>query len=242
MRSKLNTFLRDTGWYFLPFAVLWIVSMVYLFQYGERKTFLLCNSFHSKILDHPLLWLTEISGGYIIISLFVLIYARSKPAESLFAVILVFVTWYATIAIKYNHFSDWKSPASLFKGQNVHVLGNQQIQPELNFPSSQAAIITALFLFVAWHYRGSVSKVIFAAIIAVLLIYTRIYVGWAYPGDVLSGSILGSLIAVPLIPWYLPKTERWYDKRNDWWQKMIIAILRAAAICTILVNLKDFVL
>jgi membrane-associated phospholipid phosphatase len=172
----------------------------------------------------------------------VLIYARSKPAESLFAVILVFVNWYATIAIKYNHFSDWKSPASLFQGQYVHVLGNQQIQPELNFPSSHAAIISGLFLFIAWLYSRIGIKIALAALIAVILVFSRIYVGWAYPGDILFGSALGLFIAICMIIWFLPKTQRWYEKRNDWWQKMIIAILRAAAICTILVNLKYFVL
>jgi membrane-associated phospholipid phosphatase len=242
MKNKLRLFFVETGCYFMPLIVFWLATGLYVVYYTERNGFLWLNSFHSTIFDHPVLWLTELSGGYIIISIFVFTYARSRPAESLFAAILVFVTWYAAVTIKYNHFPDWKSPDSLFQCQNIHFLGSRQLQPELNFPSSQAAVITALFLFAAWLYRRSESKVLVAAVIAMLLMYTRIYVGWAYPGDILSGSLLGALIAIPMILWFLPKTKRWYDERTEWWQKMLIAILRTAAICTIIVNLKDFVL
>lgn len=242
MKNKLTTFLRTIGWYLLPFAIFWFATGVYLIQYGEKNSFLLFNAFHSNFLDHPVLWLTEISGGYIIASLFVLVYARSRPAEALFAAILVFVTWYATIAIKYNHFADWKNPTVTFGNNSIHVLGSQQLQPELNFPSSQAAIITGLFLFSAWLYRHARSAIMLTAITAIVLIYTRIYVGWAFLGDILSGSILGMFIGILMITWFLPKTQNWYERRNEWWQKMIVAILRAAAICTLLVNLKYLVL
>ncbi len=242
MKNKLTTFLCNTGWYLLPFAIFWLSAGLYLKQYGERNSFLLFNAFHRKVFDHPVLWLTEISGGYIIISIFVLIYARSRPAEALFAAILVFDIWYATITVNYNHFADWKNPAVVFGDSSIHVLGSQQVQPELNFPSSQAAVITGLFLFIAWLHRHARAAMILAAITAMVLIYTRIYAGWAFLGDMLSGSILGIFISIPMITWFLPKTQTWYERRNEWWQKMLVAILRAAAICTLLVNLKYAVL
>lgn len=242
MKNKLSEFFEGMGGYFVPLVLFWLLLGIWLFEYGENTGFVYLNAIRLPVIDHPALWAAEISGGYILASLFVISYARSKPATAIFGIALIFVVWYTSITIKYNHFVNWRNPSVTLKGSHIHLLGNQQLQPELNFPSSHAAMVIALFLFIAWLYRESSVKTTSACLIAVLLCYTRIYTGWSYLGDILSGSILGVIIAIPMIVWFLPKTEHWYENLSEWWQNMIKVVLRAAAVCTIIVNLKCFVL
>lgn len=242
MKNKLIGFFQGMGWYFLPQIAFWLVSVVFLFQQREKKAFLMLNAFHFPAIDHPLLWFTELSGGYILVSLFVLLYARSRPATAIMGAILIFISWYAAITIKYNNFPHWKSPSTYFKTEHIHFLGNQQLLPELNFPSAHAAMIAALFTFTAWLYRHSKAEIFLTSFVVVFLSCTRIYTGWSYLGDIISGSILGTAIGILTTVWLINKIERWYERRNQWWQNMIVAILRTAAICTILVNLKYFVI
>lgn len=240
MKINLQLF-KGMVWYFIPQVLFWLFCGWFLFQHGEKDSFLLLNSFNSPNIDHPALWLTEISGGLILVSLFVIRYAKSRPAESLLGIIIVFIAWYTCITIKYNFYPHWKNPSALLKGYTVHLLGTD-LQPEINFPSAHAVIVAALFTFLAWLFSYSKKCLIVLSVVAIILCLTRIYTGWAFLGDVLAGNLLGTVIALICIPWLAAKTERWYEKRNEWWRSMIIAIIRAAAICTIFVHLKDFIL
>ncbi|MFA6084852.1 phosphatase PAP2 family protein [Mucilaginibacter sp.] len=242
MKNRIMTFFHEMGWYFLPLALAWIVVGLLLIRRGDIQGFLWLNGLYNKLIDHPVLWMTELSGGYVIASFFVLINARSAPANTLFAILLIFICWYTTIAIKYNHFADWKSPSVVLKAQVTHVLENQQLQPELDFPSSHAAVVGCVFLYTGWLARRSKLLTGLTAVVGLLLCYSRIYVGWSYPGDVLFGNLIGVAIAVFLICWLLPKTQAWYESRSEWWQSMLISIMRTAAICTLLVNFKYFIL
>jgi membrane-associated phospholipid phosphatase len=228
-------------WYFIPQAIFWAVSGCLVFTLGEKGSFLWLNhNFYSPV-DHLFFWLTEVSGGYIIVSVFVIIYAKKKPIDALVGAVLVFVAWYTSILIKYSAYPTWKSPSVLLKGNDIHFFSSS-LQPELNFPSSHAVIVAALFTFVAWLYRNSKFNHLALSILGIVLIYTRIYIGWGYLSDILAGSLLGTFIAMLCIPYLEKKIEGWYYRRSDYWQDMIIAILRAAAICIIFVNLKDFTL
>lgn len=233
---------RGMGWYLLPQLVVWIAAIMLLMLSGRQESFLWLNSFHFPPLDRPVFWLSQISGGYIVMAVFVLIYARSYPAETLLGIVTVFIAWYACITIKYNHFADWKSPAVFFHNRGVHFLSNPRIEPELNLPSAHATVIASLLTYFAWLYRDSVRFGLLAALVTIMLIITRIYVGWAFVEDVLSGSMLGTLVALICIHWLRNRVDRWYEKRSDWWKDILIAIMRTAAISLIIVNLTNFVL
>jgi undecaprenyl-diphosphatase len=52
---------------------------------------------------------------------------------------------------------------------------------------------------------------------ALIMCYTRLYLGVHYPGDIICGAIVGSGLA---IGWFKiwQKTDRWIVKRYPWWQ------------------------
>lgn len=66
----------------------------------------------------------------------------------------------------------------------------------LSFPSNHAANITAAAVVVSYYYRKWIIPMTF---IAVLICFTRVYVGVHYPSDVFAGAIVGGAIAALVI-------------------------------------------
>lgn len=220
-------------------STLWLALGVMLIGQGDLSGTLLLNSWHNAFLDRPMFWLSEASGGYIITSLAVIPLARPQPVQALTATIAAFVAWYASITVKYNHFAHWKSPSELLSDQ-LHYLPNRLLEPELGFPSSQAAVITCLAVYLSWINRDRWPPALYVFMGSLLLLFSRLYAGWSFAADVLAGSVLGAVMGLICILWLPPRLENWYEKRSQWWQDMITAILRAAAVCTIFINLKYF--
>ncbi|MFQ5329677.1 MAG: phosphatase PAP2 family protein [Thermodesulfobacteriota bacterium] len=97
-------------------------------------------------------------------------------------------------------FSDFLS-SSIFKElfqrvrpcvalENVHLLVG--CSGSFSFPSSHATNIFAAMVWLALHYRKG--RPIFL-IVAILVAYSRIYVGVHYPLDVIGGACLGTSVA-----------------------------------------------
>lgn len=62
------------------------------------------------------------------------------------------------------------------------------------FVSSHAANIVALCTWLWFTFRDKVTRVVFVTF-AVLMCYSRIYLGVHYPGDIIGGAVLGYVVA-----------------------------------------------
>lgn len=237
----LKQTLYHTRW-FLFFLVSFLIAGTFFVSFhGNSKAFLLLNGLNITSLDRPAMWLTELSSSLILTSVFVLISARKYPKETLLVLTTTFTAWYISIAIKYNFFQSWHSPSMVFKATQIHVLA-PVLQPELNLPSSHAAVISALLLAVAALFSLKRSLLVLVAFVGIVLMYSRIYVGWGFVTDILSGALLGIISVLLFLDMFRHLIYNWFDKRTDWIQGVIIASLRTAAICTIFVNFKHAVL
>lgn len=96
--------------------------------------------------------------------------------------------------LKYQVFSDWNRPGLYLQAGSFHLIS---IQGECcnTLPSGHAATASIMFFFFAllWE-RQAIFWGYLAAFFAVLLGYTRIYIGVHYLGDVLAGQVLGLVV------------------------------------------------
>lgn len=68
--------------------------------------------------------------------------------------------------------------------------------PDASFPSDHVVAAFAIaVVLVAYHRRLGVVALLFAALLA----YARVYIGVHYPGDVLGGALLGTLVGWLLV-------------------------------------------
>ncbi|TCK83648.1 phosphatase PAP2 family protein [Albibacterium bauzanense] len=237
----LKQILYHTRWFLFPLAFFLTAGTFFLLLHRNSKAFLLLNGLNIALLDRPAMWLTELSSSLILTAVFVLIGARKYPKETLLALATAFTAWYISIAIKYNFFQSWHSPSMVFKPIQAHVLA-PVLQPELNLPSSHAAVISALFFAVAALFSLKRSLLVSMALLSIIFMYTRIYVGWSYLADILAGSLIGIISFLLFFDMFRHLIYKWYYKRTEWAQGLVIASLRTAAICTIFVNLKHAIL
>lgn len=223
-------------WYFVPLCIFWLLSWL-LFWYGKTASFEFLNAFPAPSRQRLLYYLTELSSGTVLTSVFILTLCHSRPAETLLGVTCIFIAWYTCITINYNGFAGWKSPATAFGAAHIQLL-NIHLQPELNFPSAQTTIIFALGTYLAWLNRPSTAKMLTVLWVNIFLSVLPVFAGWAFVEDIFAGSILGTLCCMLTTWWLRDRVRHWYERRNPWWQGIIIAIFRTSAICLLLVSLK----
>jgi len=68
-----------------------------------------------------------------------------------------------------------------------------------SFPSSHATLAFALAVVLSYK-EPNMAKTFF--ILAILIAFSRMYLGYHYPGDVLAGAALGLLIGQGVLFWY----------------------------------------
>jgi undecaprenyl-diphosphatase len=91
--------------------------------------------------------------------------------------------------------------------EDARVLGGKRGRK--GFPSNHAANITAAMTILAYFYRRFLYGAIF---IAVIVSFSRIYVGVHYPLDVIAGAAIGALISYLWLRLWREMGKRRYPK------------------------------
>jgi undecaprenyl-diphosphatase len=161
----------------------------------DQQLLLFLNSMHSPFCDQVM---HAISGRIIWVPLYlaILIYVGIKYKRK-FLVILLFIILAATmtdqISVLIKNLVHRLRPCHEPSIQNLVHLVNGECGGLYSFVSSHAAnsfdvaLISLMFIKKKWF---SISIVFWALVVG----YSRIYLGVHYPGDVICGSIQGALV------------------------------------------------
>jgi undecaprenyl-diphosphatase len=175
-----------------------------MLEHLDQQLLLFLNSIHSPFMDHVMY---AISGKIIWVPLYlaILIYLGIKYKRK-FLVILIFIILAATLAdqtsVLIKNIVHRLRPCQEPSISGLVHLVNGECGGLYSFVSSHAtnsfdvALLSLLFIKKRWY---SISIVIWALVIG----YSRIYLGVHYPGDVLCGSVLGALIGWSMYQLYV---------------------------------------
>jgi undecaprenyl-diphosphatase len=166
-----------------------------MLEHLDQQLFLFLNSLNSPFWDQVM---HALSGRVIWIPLYlsILIYMGVKYKRK-FLIIVLFIILAATLAdqtsVLVKNLVQRLRPCHDPSLQGLVHLFNGECGGLYSFVSSHAtnsfdvALLSLLFIRKRWFSIGIITW-------AIVIGYTRIYLGVHYPGDVICGSILGALI------------------------------------------------
>ncbi|MCX7987274.1 MAG: phosphatase PAP2 family protein [Bacteroidales bacterium] len=163
----------------------------------DTELFLLLNNLHTPWLD-PLMWFLSLTKVWI-------------PFYLLLAAWIVYIfrkkSWVILLAIGFTIFLSDRISSGIIKPtvcrlrpshnpelqDKVHIVNNYR-GGKYGFVSSHAANTFALAMFLSLLLKKRKWSILFF-IWAILVSYSRIYLGVHYPGDIIAAAILGMAIA-----------------------------------------------
>ena len=155
------------------------------------------NSQHTPYLD-TFMWLCSRKWEWIpfYVSILYVVFRNFSYREALYcliavAVVILFTDAFAAQIIRPSvgrmRPSNPDNPIS----EMIHIVGNHR-GGRFGFPSTHASNTWGLAFFIAWLFRRH-WLTLFLSLWAVLVCYSRLYLGVHYPGDLLAGMLLGFL-------------------------------------------------
>jgi membrane-associated phospholipid phosphatase len=180
--------------FFAGICLYWAAGLGWLIMYSKAAGFLLMRSLGNHYTDFFFRYVTHIGDGLAAIALCIFWVFRKKMDVAF--VLFVGYALSGLMAQAIKHSVVMPRPAPYFKvlGENIRAIdGVELLQSNTSFPSGHTAtafaLATALVLMNSWWSK----RWWLALLIAILIGYSRIYLGQHFMQDVLAGSVLGTL-------------------------------------------------
>jgi undecaprenyl-diphosphatase len=178
----------------------------------DTQAFLWLNSFHSETLDSMMLWITGRNSWFPLYAIIIgsIIWSQKRKSIEILLMIIfsIIISDQVCSSILKPFIHRFRPCHEPVIQDLVHLVGN--CGGQFGFCSSHAAntfaLVTCLILVFGKHLVGIKYLYIWAIIVS----YSRIYVGVHYPLDVLSGAGIGvssSLFCHKIYHYYLLKTS-----------------------------------
>lgn len=189
---------------------------------GDSSILLVVNGMHSSYFD-TFMWLCSRKFEWIpfYLSILYVLFRNFNWRVVLYSLVAMGVILLLTDAVS-SHFirpvvarlrpSNLENPIS----EMIHIVDNHR-GGRFGFPSSHASNSWGLVFFVGLLLRRRVLTT-FLACWALLLCYSRLYLGVHYPGDLLAGMMLGAVVAslVYYVFWRTTKVEPSSDMKHPY--------------------------
>jgi undecaprenyl-diphosphatase len=178
--------------------------MLYRLEQFDTNLFLKINSCHSPFFD-KIMWL--VSGQIIWIPFFLLIiflFIKQERKKSILAIIFLIIAIIIADSLSVHLFKNVfhrLRPCHNASIKNfVHIVKNH-CGGKYGFVSSHSSNFMTIAVFSSYLIRKR-WYIILSFSITLLVMYSRIYLGVHYPGDVVGGAILGFFIGFIFFKFY----------------------------------------
>ncbi|MDO8444771.1 MAG: phosphatase PAP2 family protein [Deltaproteobacteria bacterium] len=157
--------------------------------------YLINNGTQNRAFDILMPWVTNRNNWWPLIGaivVYLLVFGKRKGRVAILVVGVAVGLSDFTASSVIKPMLDRIRPCHILEGVNLLV----NCTKSYSFPSSHAANIFALAVAGSYYYRSAIAPLF---ILAIVIGYSRVYVGVHYPFDVLGGYVWGGLIAVVVV-------------------------------------------
>jgi membrane-associated phospholipid phosphatase len=196
--KTLKAIVAGNRLFFVLWAIFFVIGLIFLLTVGKAAAFVDLNPYHRTTLDTVFVWITFLGDATFSIIVF-LIYLLRRRWSKATQVILAFLLSGLLAQILKNLFSMPRPKQFFAPGAYPYFIDGVTHLGFASFPSGHTTSIFALGTLLAIFTKDQRGKV--ACLLgAVIVGYSRIYLGQHFLGDVLMGSCVGVITAV-LVHW-----------------------------------------
>lgn len=167
---------------------------------GYIGSFLILNPIFHPFGDYFFPIITHLGDAGVSLSILFLLTKNSKHHEWISAIITLILAGIVVWLCKEYFFHVWDRPWTIFSGNTKVVkfykypfIGIERFN---SFPSGHSTTIFGITTVIAFSRILSLKMQILLFTIAILVGFSRIYIGVHFPGDVVAGAILGCFFAL----------------------------------------------
>lgn len=183
--------MKSNLWFFSGWLLLFTLLVIHLLSLGHAETFIALNPWHTRVLDAIFRALTYLGDGIFIIVLgLVLFFLKQKKRAILILASYGFSGLIVQI-LKYSFPAE--RPKLFFETHHIHYeyfLNNITLHTINSFPSGHTTSVFAMAASLAFLCKEKRWSVLFL-LGAILVGYSRIYLGQHFPVDVTAGVFIG---------------------------------------------------
>ena len=199
--------------YLLPIIVCWFAGFSLLYALGYQQSFLYLNRHFYQSIDWFMLDTTFLGNGIVLMAFCILLFVRRQPENILLATISLAISGVIIWLCKFLFFDGWNRPPMVFQGKAViHTVGSYRLLLH-SFPSGHSIAVASIFTVLVTAFE-SYWSVLLCSFLTILISYTRIYTGVHFLGDVITASVMGTLIAILVLRFFSGPVHQWYKIRS----------------------------
>lgn len=191
----------------------WVIGFSLLYHLGYQQSFLFLNRHFYVPIDWLMLDATFLGNGVVLMAFCILLFMRRHPENILLTAISLAISGIVIWFCKFLFFDGWNRPPLVFKGKAlVHTVGNYSLLLH-SFPSGHSIAVASIFTVLVTAFE-SYWRILLCALLTILISYTRIYTGVHFLGDVMTASVMGTLIAISVLLFLSGPVHQWYKTRT----------------------------
>ncbi len=208
--KKVRAIFLTNSYFFTGYFLFLLPGILFLLFTSKINGFLYLNPYHSKFLDTFFSIYTNAGDGLFSIAVFVLLLLLKRALAAWEVVITFLLSGLVAQVVKYS-FPMPRPRTLLGDGHYPYFVDGLTLLGNASFPSGHTA--SAFGLATILSLSGGNRKLNFVYFAAALLVaYSRIYLGQHFLQDVLAGAVIG--VACALLVYIA------IDNHSSWFAKM----------------------
>lgn len=211
MSTHFINLLRKHYSFVIPYLIFLIFAFCVEVSFSKSDLFLLINKYHSPFFDRFFEMITWLGDGKMVL----LVGVCFCMVKYRYSVLTLFAFGYTSI-ITYvlKVLFDAPRPSAFFAGKHeIRTIPGLETHDWNSFPSGHSAsaftLSIVLMHILPYKYRGAI---IFP--LALIVIFSRLYLAQHFFQDVVAGSILGTFLTFQMI-WWLENSKWYHSSKLD---------------------------
>ena len=210
LMKKISAIFSDNIYFFTGYCLFMLISILFLSFNSKVNGFVLLNPYHSKPLDLFFMIYTNVGDGLFSIGIFLLLLWLRRPLPG-WEIVFAFLLSGLVVQVVKNFFPMPRPKTLIGDAHYAYFIDGFTHVGTASFPSGHTATAFGTAALLSVFTKNKNYSLLYLSA-ALLVAYSRIYLGQHFLQDVLAGALIG--VPVALIVYFV------FDNNKSWIEKL----------------------